>query len=80
MSVKKCISALGSIFHNTEGYVIFVHFPTVLVVDHEQYFIHDFVSIVSAVGGGLGLFLGFSCFSIASQLTKLIHKKESTEE
>ena len=41
---------------------------------HEQYLIHDFVSIVSAVGGGLGLFLGFSCFSIVSQVAKGLHK------
>ena len=29
-----------------------------------EYYLYDFATIVSAVGGNLGLFLGFSCYSI----------------
>ncbi len=65
----------GSPYFRPNGYFVFVHFPTTLVTEHEQYFIHDFVSIVSAVGGGLGLFLGFSCFSIASRLTMMLQRR-----
>ncbi len=36
-------------------------------IANEQYVVYDFATFVSAVGGGLGLFLGFSCLSIASK-------------
>lgn len=34
----------------------------------EEILMHDFNSIVSAIGGSLGLFLGFSCLSMCSFL------------
>ena len=71
---------LGSAFYNSDGYVVFLHFPNMMVIDHEQYVIYDFVSIVSAVGGGLGLFLGFSCFSIASRLSKVMKTRLPTDD
>ncbi len=34
-----------------------------MVEEHEEYEVYDFSGIVAALGGSLGLFLGFSCFS-----------------
>ena len=47
---------------------IFVQNPDNLKAVKEQYLIYDGPAIISAVGGGLGLFLGFSCFSVAKTL------------
>ena len=33
-----------------------------------EYLLYDFPAIVSAVGGNLGLFLGFSCYSTGKSL------------
>ena len=33
-----------------------------------EYYLYDFPAIVSAVGGNLGLFLGFSCYSTGKSL------------
>ncbi len=50
-----------------DGFEIFVFFPSGIVVENEQYYLYDLASVVSAVGGGLGLFLGFSCLALASK-------------
>ena len=33
-----------------------------------EYYLYDFAAIVSAVGGNMGLFLGFSCYSTGKSL------------
>ena len=38
----------------------------------EEYLIFDFASILVAIGGSLGLFLGFSLFQSGSQLLDVI--------
>ena len=43
-----------------------------LVYIEEEYLLMDFNSIVSAVGGSLGLFLGFSCLDFLMQLLNKI--------
>ena len=49
----------------------------------EQYTLYDFNAIVSAVGGSLGLFLGFSFFDFVKVLLKLAkrgHEKLAKRE
>ena len=51
---------------------LFVHFHTAVETTHEQYFIHDGASIVAAIGGGLGLFLGFSCLTVMTKAIQFL--------
>jgi hypothetical protein len=41
-----------------------VFFPTLEVVVTEEFLIYDSNTILAAVGGSLGLFLGFSCYHV----------------
>ncbi len=50
---------------------IFVYYHTTRVMVYEDYLLFDFGSIVSAVGGSLGLFLGFSCWQMVKGLSAL---------
>ena len=38
------------------------------ILSTTEYYLYDFAAIVSAVGGNMGLFLGFSCYSIGKSL------------
>ncbi len=49
---------------NLAHHVVYVHFPSTFETLLKEYYIYDEVAIVSAVGGALGLFLGFSCLSV----------------
>ena len=42
-------------------------FSTDLEIVSEEFYIYDLNAIISAVGGGLGMFLGGSCYGIFSQ-------------
>ncbi len=44
---------------------MFVRFETNDVIVLEEYLLYDFNDIIAAVGGSLGLFLGFSCLQVA---------------
>jgi hypothetical protein len=39
----------------------------------EEYLLYDFNAIISAVGGNLGLFVGFSCLSFVEIITVKIY-------
>ncbi len=41
---------------------VYVSYSTTMVMVSEEYKLFDFGAIVAAVGGSLGLFLGFSCW------------------
>lgn len=65
----------GDPWNSTErndGIDVFPHFESSLVILNEQYVVYDLPSFVSAVGGGLGLFLGFSCLSIFTRVAEAI--------
>ncbi len=54
-----------NIFLNFQKFVkVFVRFETNEVMLLEEYLVYDFNDIVAAVGGSLGLFLGFSCLQV----------------
>ena len=61
-------SMANSARYMERGWSLFLAFSQEYETVSEEYQIYDFNGIVSAVGGGLGLFLGFSCFSLASAL------------
>ena len=58
-----------------EYYSIFASFETMDIEKHEENLIYDSGSFFAAVGGNLGLFLGFSCFSIIVAAIDFVAKK-----
>jgi hypothetical protein len=60
---------------NSSATELFIYWDTLEVSIEEEYLLFDFNAIVSAVGGSLGLFLGFSCLDF---LLKLMAKVEVT--
>ena len=47
---------------------MFVYLMEYTIETTTEYYLYDFPAIVSAVGGNLGLFLGFSCYSTGKSL------------
>ena len=41
----------------------------------QEYFMYDMVSVVSSIGGGIGIFLGYSCFGIFSSAIKKLFNR-----
>ncbi len=41
----------------------------------EEVLLYDFYTIVGIVGGSLGLFLGFSCFSVVQKLLSSLNSR-----
>ena len=51
---------------------VYLFYQNLVVPIEEEYLLFDFNSIVSAVGGSLSLFLGFSCYELVKRcLNKL---------
>lgn len=47
-----------------DGHVLFVNYPSKLRTINKQLLLYDLNAIVTAVGGGLGMLLGFSFLSL----------------
>ena len=47
---------------------IAVYYKNMDIEVSEEVLLYDFNALVAAVGGSLGLFLGFSCYSVALEL------------
>ena len=41
-----------------------------LQTNHIEYYVYDLTAVVSSIGGGIGIFLGYSCFGVASSMLK----------
>ena len=54
---------------------IFLQWKDSSVTTYEEYQLMDFNAIVSAVGGSLGIFLGFSCLQLLLQLVQKFEAK-----
>ncbi len=52
-----------------------VFYRTTAVFHYSEYALYDFGTIVGAVGGSLGLFLGFSCFQCGGWLINIAWRK-----
>ncbi len=52
---------------------VYVFYRTTLVKTDTEYVLYDASTIVAAVGGSLGLFLGFSCWQCVSALPEAFH-------
>ena len=41
-----------------------------LQTNYIEYYVYDMTAVVSSIGGGIGIFLGYSCFGVASSMLK----------
>ena len=64
--LKKQNLVLGELMEDV--WIVYLAFSTDLEVISEEFYLYDFNAIISAVGGGLGMFLGVSCFGILSKI------------
>ena len=62
------------------GFYIYMTTVSMYETVREQYLLFDFADILSAVGGGLGLFLGVSFFSVFSSTVSLLLKSSKTRK
>ncbi len=58
---------------------IYLYYHTTKVMVYEDYLLFDFGSIVSAVGGSLGLFLGFSCWQMVKTASSALNRQSLTK-
>ena len=59
-----------------DGMTFKVNYADTRVVMKEEFLSHDLNSIISAVGGSLGLFLGFSCFGCLTKIFGIILSRQ----
>jgi hypothetical protein len=51
-----------------------VSYRSLLVEERVETIVYDLESLMTSIGGNLGLFLGFSCFSTFLKILKFIFK------
>ncbi len=56
------------------SFYLSVRFASLMVEERIETLVYDEVNFIAAAGGNLGLFLGFSCFSVLLALMKQIRK------
>ena len=59
---------------NNELIMMYVYFATTTVEKKEEYFLYDTMSLTSALGGTVGLLLGYSLLSILLSLIKFLER------
>ena len=64
----------GSELYKNTTFLFFISFGSLLVEERSEALIYDGVTFIAAAGGNLGLFLGFSFFSVAISIVKMIQK------
>jgi hypothetical protein len=77
------MTTMKALPHDLKEYaILYLYYQTNEVDLHEEYLIFDFSSILTAVGGSLGLFLGFSFFQCGNlimqnmlKLCKIVARK-----
>ena len=60
-----------------DGYfVVWAYYSSLYVTEKKETYIFDFDSALVAVGGSLGLFLGWSCYSMIVDLIEFIYYRQ----
>ena len=60
---------------STKDYhTLFISIASALKTNHKEYYMYDFTAIVSSLGGGIGIFLGYSCFGVISSALQNIYQ------
>lgn len=76
---------LTTIYEEDVSYIFLFYESTTFAI-LEQYVLYDFNTIVAAVGGSLGLFIGFSCFEMCKFVSRVLcgkhlkHSKHQVED
>lgn len=66
---KMVVKSFKSPIYTNDSYIdVYLHWESGTISIEEEYLLMDFSAIVSAVGGSLGLFLGFSCLDFLMQV------------
>ena len=55
--------------------VVAIAFRSLLVEERVEAYVYDLENLMTSIGGNLGLFLGFSCFSTFAALLKIMFDK-----
>jgi hypothetical protein len=53
-----------------------ITYSSLLIEESFETFVYDLENLMTSLGGNLGLFLGFSCFSTAVVILKWIFRKK----
>jgi hypothetical protein len=53
--------------------VVWIYYSTTTVMIQEEYPLYDMGTVVAAVYGNLGLFIGFSCLNLFEMTTKKLY-------
>ena len=70
----KILSRFKSLHDDSVAFGLFFNFEDFSFIAKEEYFILDETTLLSAIGGCLGMFLGFSTLTIADWLQSKLQK------
>ena len=68
----------GDDYYKEGANTVFLHFPSRIVEINQEFPTYDLNSIVSAIGGGLGMLLGFSFLDCSSRLVDRCFERRSS--
>ena len=59
---------------NGNNYFLYISLASPLQTNYKEYFMYDFTAVISSIGGGIGIFLGYSCFGVALTALQNLHR------
>ena len=69
------LNIIAVVATNTTGLTI--AYSSLLIEERVETYVYDMENLLTSIGGNLGLFLGFSCFSSILVLLEFIFKKKN---
>jgi Amiloride-sensitive sodium channel len=80
-NVSRCLCTKEGIINLINSYqfeivfktAVWIYFSTTTVMIQEEYLLYDMGTVVAAVGGNLGLFIGFSCLNLFEMMTTKLY-------
>ena len=71
---SKILSRFPTMNDETISFGLFFNFEEFIITEKKEYFILDETTLLSSVGGCLGMFLGFSTLTIADWIQNKLQK------
>jgi hypothetical protein len=80
-NVSRCLCTKEAIINLINSYqfeivfktAVWIYFSSTTVMIQEEYLLYDMGTVVAAVGGNLGLFIGFSCLNLFEMMTTKLY-------